>query len=397
MTQMAVYSNSRLSCFEQCPQKFKFRYIDLIKPEIEETVESFLGTRVHEALKKLYTDLKFQKMLSFNELLDFYNSEWGRNWNDSILIVKKGYSQENFRKMGERFLEDYYEKYKPFEQPRTMLLESEGTVEIDNEKKHRIHIRIDRLSSPEEGVYYIHDYKTSNSLPTQEYLDRDRQLAIYAYGVKKMYPDAQRIKLVWHYLAFDKEMQSERTDLQLEHLRKEIVKLIQHIESCTYFPSKESALCNWCEYRPECPNFKHLFEIEQKSLNEYLNDDGVKLVNMYATISEEMKKNEEKLEMIRQALLSFAKREKINIVYGSDVKASISSYPRLSFPKKEDFNREEFFEIIRKIGLWDELATVDVYELAKMINNGELHEDLVKLLSKFIKKSETNVVRLRRK
>ena len=32
---MTVYSHSRLSCFEQCPQKYKLNYIDRVEPEVE--------------------------------------------------------------------------------------------------------------------------------------------------------------------------------------------------------------------------------------------------------------------------------------------------------------------------------------------------------------------------
>ena len=51
---MVIYSHSRLSTFEQCPFKFKLRYIDKIIPEIENTIESFLGGIVHETLEWIY-------------------------------------------------------------------------------------------------------------------------------------------------------------------------------------------------------------------------------------------------------------------------------------------------------------------------------------------------------
>jgi putative RecB family exonuclease len=50
---MTVYSHSRLSCFEQCPQKFKLQYIDKVETDVEESVEAFLGSRTHETLEKL--------------------------------------------------------------------------------------------------------------------------------------------------------------------------------------------------------------------------------------------------------------------------------------------------------------------------------------------------------
>lgn len=393
---MALYSHSRISTFEQCPLKFKFNYIDKIETDIEDTIEAFLGSRVHEVLEKLYTDAKFQKIPELKELLEYYDKIWNENWNDAIVIVRKEYDKENYRKMGERFITDYYNRYHPFDDSKTIALETTKTIPLDEEKKYHFHIRIDRLAVKDK-VYEIHDYKTANSLPTQEYLDKDRQLAIYAYGIKKMYPDAKKIRLIWHYLAFDKEMCSERTSTQLEELRKDILRSIAEIESCTEFIPKESALCRWCEFRNMCPNFKHLYELEQKDENEYLKDSGVELVNKYSKADHEIKERQEELEKIRQALLEHAEKNDLTIVYGSDVKARVRSYQRLSFPKKDDVQREKFIETIKNIGLFNQLATIDVYELTKKINNKELHPDLIKLLENFIKKEKTTRVTLSKK
>ena len=100
------------------------------------------------------------------------------------------------------------------------------------------------------------------------------------------------------------------------------------------------------------------------------------------------------MEELREKLIKFAKKKKLNVVYGSDIKASINSYIRLCFPKKEDRNREAFFKAVKKIGLWDQLATVDTYELASMINNKEINEGQVDLLDKYITEIETNMVRV---
>jgi len=394
---MAIYSNSRLSTYEQCPLRFKYHYIDKLEAEIEDTIEAFLGKRVHEALEKLYNDLKFQKLNELSSLLDFFNDEWKKNWNESILIVRHEYSQENFRKMGEKFITDFYNRYFPFNQSRTIALETEKTVNLDSENKYSIHIRIDRLTLSGDNTYEIHDYKTSNRLLTQDEIDNDRQLAVYAYGIKKMYPDAKRIRLIWHFLAFDKEMSSERTDEQLENLKKDVLELIREIESRKDFPAKESALCGWCEFKQLCPNFKHLYKIEEKSAEEFLNDNGVSLVNKYAEVYEQLKHMEAELEKLRGDLIAYTKKEGIEKVYGSDVKASVKKFFSMKFPGKHDENRGEFAETIKTLGLWDRLAIVDGYELAKMLNNNELHEDFVSLLEKFIRKEENYRVSLRKK
>src|SRR3989338_1179088 len=389
---MNTFSHSRLSCFEQCPLKFKYAYIDKVKTEIEETVETFLGSRVHETLEKLYKDLKFQKLNSLKELLSFFNKEWAKNWNDAIIIVHKEYDSENYRKLGERFITDYYNRYKPFNHTRTIALETQRTVPLNDE--YKIHVRIDRLAMADDTTYEIHDYKTNNSLKTQDDLDNDRQLAVYAYGIKKMYPDATKVRLVWHFLAFDKEMSSFRTPEQLEELRTEVIGIIEKIKKETQFKPHVSKLCSWCEFQPLCPEWKHKFKTDSLEANEYLKEDGVKLVNTFASLKDEADILNEKLEKIKEALVAYAQKEGESTIFGSDVKATVRTYPKLSFPKKEDEAQEEFFETVKKIGLWDKLATVDVYSLAKMINKGEINDELVRLLERFITRSEAIYMRV---
>lgn len=391
---MGTYSYSRLNTFQQCKLRYKYQYIDKVETEIENTIEGFMGGLVHEVLEKLYMDVKFQKLPSLQELLEHYDDLWAKNWNDAIIIVRKQYSAENFKKMGVKFITDYYNRYKPFDQTKILALETMRKVEIA--PGILFHIRIDRLAM-DDDVYEIHDYKTSNSLPTQQDIDKDRQLSIYAYGLKLMYPDARKIRLIWHYLAFDKEICIERSDEELKHVKEGMLEIIKLVETCTDWPAKESALCRWCSFQPICPKWKHQFELEDKDVNEYLDDDGVKLVNKFAEVYEKCKDVEEEKEKLKEALIAFAKKNDVEIVYGSDVKAAIYTYPRLSFPKRDDPRQNEFFAVLRKIGLWDDLAQPNVYELAKLINNKEIHADLVKLLDRFIEKGETNRVYLRKK
>ncbi len=387
---MPTYSYSKVTCFEQCPLRYKFQYIDKIKTEIEQSIEAFLGSLVHEALEKLYTDLKFQKLMKLNDVLDFYNDLWQKNWNDAIVIVKKGYDKENYRKMGEKFLTDYYNHYKPFDKGKVLGLETTEFIDLDD--KYKFHVRIDRLNEADDGVYEIHDYKTGGYLPEQARLDEDRQLALYSLWVLKTFGNVKKVKLIWHYLAFDKELVSERTQDQLMKLRRETIKAINKIESAKDFPSVVTKLCDWCQFRPICPHFKHLYKIETLEPKEYLEDSGVKLVNEYAELQEKIKGLSEELEKVRQTLIDFAKKEDVDVVFGSDIKASVNSYESFKFPPKNE--RTELNEMIKKLGLWNDLAMVDTYELAKKIKNKELHEDFIRLLDKFIKKEKTDIVRL---
>jgi len=98
---MATYSHSKLSTFEQCPYKYKLKYIDKEPEDISTTIEMFMGDIVHKTLEKLYSDLKFSKLNSLYDLKEYYNDTWKLKWSDNILVVKEGLDGNNYKMIGE--------------------------------------------------------------------------------------------------------------------------------------------------------------------------------------------------------------------------------------------------------------------------------------------------------
>ena len=360
---MATYSHSRISTFEQCSLKFKYAYIDKVKTEILRTIETFMGDLVHQTLEKLYKDLKFQKLNELDELLKFYNDLWEKLWDDRILIVKDQYDSDNYKKMGEKMISDYYKRYHPFNQTKTIGLETQDFYDLD--ETHKIHVRIDRLACPEDGVYEIHDYKTNSHMKTQEEADKDRQLAVYALGVKKLYSDAKRVKLIWHMLAFDKEVVSERTDEELEELKKEVLKSIKEIEEATVYAPKKSALCSYCEFQSICPLWKHLFEIEKKTPEEFKSDDGVKLVDKYVLLKKEEKELSERMEFISEQIKKFGEQKRARVIFGSTHAVTVWSKDTVKFPGKKDENRQKFIDALKALNLYDKYLDINNWDFEK--------------------------------
>src|SRR3989344_4938150 len=213
---MPIYSHSKLETFEQCPQKYKFKYIDKIKIK-EKPIEAFLGSVVHITLDWLYQQVKQKKLPSIDETII------------------------------------YYIKHRPFED-NTLETEKKIEISLDKTNEYKLVGIIDRLVyNKENDEIEIHDYKTANTLPTKDKMDNDRQLALYSIAIKEEFGSNNKIKLIWHYLAFNKKLVSERTDEQLEKLKKETIELIKRIESETEFPTNKSILCNWCPFKKICP------------------------------------------------------------------------------------------------------------------------------------------------
>jgi putative RecB family exonuclease len=383
---MPSFSHSQIETYETCPLQYKFSYIDKIKIKIE-TVEAFLGSRVHEALEKLYRDKRYQKVMKLEELLAYFNKKWEENWDDNILIVKKEYSQENYRKMGEKYLADYYQRYQPFDQGRTIGLETRDLLTLDEDGNYTYHIRIDRLMDMGAGLYEVHDYKAGMTLPKQQELDNDQQLAMYSLWVMKNFKDCRKLRLVWHFVAFDKEVDSYRTGEQLENLRKEVLTKIKRIEAASQFPAQVSSLCDWCSYKSICPMWKHAVELEQKPEIDYVEDEGLKLVDEYVRIKEEEDEHraetEDKLEKLKQELIAFCQRKGVSVVFGSENKIAVNEYESLKFPPKNTKEREELVSILKSMGRLDEVIDLDVYALARILRNREWEEEHLDKLEKF--------------
>ena len=377
---MGIYSYSKLNCYLQCPRKYKFAYIDKIKTEIKETIESFTGNRVHNTLKKLYRDLMYEKLNSLEDLLDFLRREWERKWNDGILITSREYTRENYLRMAERFIRDYYKRYYPFNQSRTLAVEERILIDLDGTGRYRVQGFIDRLAYRDGGIYEIHDYKTNMTLPVSECLENDIQLPLYAIGVKKRYHDVKEIRLVWHFLAFDKEVEIVKSDEELENIKRKVIDIIERIERSEDFPAKPSALCEWCEYKPICGEFKHRYRLEEKTLDDFLSDKGVQLVDRYADLVEKRERFlediDKEIEKVKKELIDFAEREGLDTVYGTKARARIVKGKRLIFPRRDDERREKLKEVLKKHNLWEELADIDVYKLSKLLREGSLPVDV---------------------
>ena len=249
-TKKKVYSHSKLSSFEQCPYKYKLKYIDKVPSPVEKTIEAHLGTCVHDALEWLYNKVISGELPNIDDVLEKYVTRWKEDWKNNILIVKVGVTADDYKLKGVKFLTDYYFKHRPF---KDGTIEMEKQVWINLTDEHSVIGYIDRLVyNKEKDEYEIHDYKTANSLPTQDKFDSDRQLALYAIAIKELFGQDKSVLLTWHYLNHNKQIFSNRTDLQLDKLKSDTIKLIQRIENTDNFPTETSILCNWCEYKTYC-------------------------------------------------------------------------------------------------------------------------------------------------
>ncbi|MBZ5643046.1 MAG: PD-(D/E)XK nuclease family protein [Acidobacteriia bacterium] len=250
---MPSYSHSKLQTYQQCPQKYKFRYIDEIPPPIR-SIELHLGTTVHFALEKLYGRARLGQITSLDDLLKFFRDKWDEGYSPQMRIVRAKTTASTYFDLGRQMLKDYHWTFYPFKQSTTLELEEKFLFPISEGQE--IRGIIDRLAKNADGTLEIHDYKTSRRLPDSSQIHNDAQLALYEIAIRHRWPETGGISLIWHYLAFDKEIKITKTAAQLETVKRNTLGLIARIEAATSFPVQVTPLCNWCEYKEICPAMK---------------------------------------------------------------------------------------------------------------------------------------------
>ncbi|MFH1797869.1 MAG: PD-(D/E)XK nuclease family protein [Candidatus Omnitrophota bacterium] len=401
---MAVYSHSRLSTFETCPLRFKFNYVDKIKRE-EQGIEAFMGTQFHNVMEKLYEDLKF-KTYKLEELLKIYYTNWDKEFNESVIIVRKDRSAEDYKNAGKKCIEDYYKRYYSFDQGRVVGIERAVSVDLNNDGKYMLRGFIDRLVQAGDGTYEIHDYKTSGHLPEQAEFDNDRQLALYQIGISDMWNDVGGVKLIWHYVIFDKEMVSTRTQEQLDDLRKSTIELIDKIENTKEFLPQESTLCKWCSYQDMCPRKKHIYKVSDLPRNEYLQDSGVKLVEQYIDLEDKKEELEQEIsiikeeqEKIKEAAIKFAEKEEVSVIDGPGKRLKIDIKKEIKTPlKSKDLEAwTGLRDVLLKEGKYEEVSSVHSGMLKSKIRNNEWPPEVMDKLKIYTTEENVKTVKLIKK
>jgi len=399
---MAEYSHSQLSKFEDCRLQYKFIYVDGIK-RYEEGIEAFLGQRFHDAMEWLYGETAF-RVPTVEEVLDYYEKDWAAKWHDDVKIVKEGRTADDYRKMGRRFVEDYYRRHHPFEEGRVLGLERYIRFPLDDAGRYRIKGIIDRLMLGSDGVFEIHDYKTGSKLPDQREIDADRQLALYQIGVQALWPEARErgVRLVWHEVAFDVEMRSTRTAGALAELKARTAALIDRVEAETEFPLHESALCGWCPYWDLCPAKKHLVKVGALARDKWKDEPGVAIVDAYAERWRKKKELEaakdaveKDMETIREAAIAFAEKEGVQVIAGTEARLRVTGKDRIVSPGKGTEERKALEAELRRLGVWGEVAALDPYALEDAVTAGKWGPEALEALRAFIKTEKRYTVTLK--
>lgn len=234
-------SYSRVSTFNQCPYKYKLRYVEKIKTVKSQDANNalYMGTALHEGLE-----------------------------NDLKACIKSYVS--NYYILNDKNV-DEIEKFK-YLIPKIKPLLPHGINEIeivDNDFTGFIDLLV---PTDKKGVYDMYDFKYSNNKANYQL---SPQLHLYKYfyekqsgnKIRNMYflfvPKVQiRQKKTEDLYQFrkriDEELENTFENLEFMKIKYDSKKVIEFLldvkklYDCEDFEKKPSYLCNWCEYKDYC-------------------------------------------------------------------------------------------------------------------------------------------------
>jgi putative RecB family exonuclease len=345
-------SYSSMNTYELCPAKFKFQYEDRV-PQGRSAALSF-GDSLHRALH-LFHNRPVPVAPSVDELLEMLEACW----------VSEGFvdasEERTYVDHGRHVLAQYHrENARDYRIPAA--LEFRFTIDIEGVALSGVIDRMDRIPG---GGYEIVDYKTNRRLPPQARIDQDLQLSIYHMAAREIW-GIEPERLTLYYLLPGQRMTTVRTPRDMDELRRRIAIVAERIEAGMFEP-RQNPLCDWCEYQPLCPLFRHRYEREQGDPAPRMTE----IVDEWIALKRKGREVYRRIDELAGLINAFADEHGYRRLFGSDGAAIDRRAQHVTAPIEEKVR-----EILEPLGLWEQVLSVDPGKLNALIESRTLSPDV---------------------
>ncbi len=352
-------SYSGLETFGQCPAKYKFQYVERIK--VPKSKDAIFGTLIHECLK-LFHEPNRVIPLSEDELLKYFTEKW-----DSDIYPDEQEEAFAFHQ-GVGILKNYYLQNQG-QDFNILNLETHFEAPIlDKDKLHQITGRIDRIDKLLDGTFEVIDYKTAKKMPSQENINQNFQLSVYYLGLTNRWPSLQEenrpVKLSLYYLRHNEKLSAIRDNQYIKETQEKILDLISQIKKSAFEP-RANPLCDWCQYQPLCPLYKHKFIKEESPAPD---EQRIKeVLKEFFEIKDRQNQDTKRLTELKEVINKYCDENGLERVFGEQ--GYITRLPQQRF----SYNFKQVRKVLEPIGKWDEILTIDVAKFRKVINSLPYH------------------------
>lgn len=235
------YSFSRVDCFEQCPQKYKYRYVDGLKTLFNCDPQNplIIGTALHHGIEKTVEEAITEYCMSYP-------------------IITTAHTYEAIK------LEHWIPKVK-------QLINTGNELTFEFEINAGIfHGYIDLLEKQPDGTYCIYDFKYSNNI--DHYME-SAQLHLYKHYFEKQ--TGLKVSHIGFIFVPKCQIRQKKTETEYQFIKRlheelnkksVIVKELEYDEklveafkqstinimSADEYPKNETKLCDYCEFKKYC-------------------------------------------------------------------------------------------------------------------------------------------------
>jgi CRISPR/Cas system-associated exonuclease Cas4 (RecB family) len=237
-------------------------------------------------------------------------------------------------------------------------LEFRFTIEVEGVQLSGVIDRMDRIPG---GGYEIIDYKTNRRLPPQARIDADLQLSVYHLAAKEVW-GIEPERLTLYYLLPGQRMTTARTPAHVDELRRRIATVAERVAAGKFEP-RPNPLCDWCEYQPLCPVFRHRYEREQGDPAPRMTE----IVDEWIDLKRRGREVYRRLDELTPLVNAFADEHGYRRLYGTDGAAIDRRPQHVTAPVEERVR-----EILEPLGLWERVLAVDPARLNALIESRTL-------------------------
>jgi RecB family exonuclease len=230
-------SYSKLNTYRVCPLRYRFTYLDRLPRRPRRLFRA--AKRVHHALMRWLTYARSGSP-RWEDVRAAYDSAWGA-LQDPAVMDTRDYAE------GLQILQDYHQANA--ERPcQPVYLEHRFNIPLG---PHVLVGALDRVDATDTGVEVI-DYKLDREIRSQEAVDSDLQLGLYALAVEEVHgmrPEA----LSLYFLRHNVQRTTLRTREESTELARWAIATGNDISSNRQWTPCPGDHCGGCDFRSSCP------------------------------------------------------------------------------------------------------------------------------------------------
>lgn len=246
-----TFSFSRVTTFEQCARRYRYRYVDGVR-EAFQSVEAFMGQQVHATIEWLFQEKGRGRTIPVDKAVGRYSEAFDQAWGEArgtVRVIKRGTAVEGYRRSGAEMLADYHRRAFVGDQMETIGLERHFALDLPGGR--RFQGFIDRLARDHSGTLHIIDYKTGGRPPVRFGGKDGDQLEAYAVAMFAE-TSVDELVLVLEYLRNGSTQTRRIRREEAGETARRLEARIRVAAEATAFPPVPGTLCDWCGFNDLC-------------------------------------------------------------------------------------------------------------------------------------------------